>query len=104
MKKHLKKVYLTLILALTPAVEFVASAQDAEIFLNNATSTVKTAAKAAVDLVSAIIGLVGILMLAWNFYKRAKGDQQSNDALMGWGAALIVAVIFLQIIKATLLQ
>ena len=77
--------------------------QDVSNLVNQATTTVKSTGQQIVNLVSAIIGVVGALMLAWNFYKRAKGDQQSNDALMGWGSSLLFAALFLQIIKAALL-
>ena len=104
MKKHLKKIYCFLLLSFAPVVEFVASAQDAKSFLDTATNQVTGAAQAAIDFVSAIIGLVEVFMLGWNFYKRAKGDTQSQDSLVNWGSALIFSVILLQIIKATLLK
>ena len=73
---------------------------DANSILNTATSTMKQAGAGVANVVSVLIGLVGIIMLGWNFAKRAKGDQQSNDALMNWGSALLISAIFLQIIKA----
>lgn len=73
---------------------------DANSILNTATSTMKSAGAGVANVVSVLIGLVGIIMLGWNFAKRAKGDQQSNDALMNWGSALLISAIFLQIIKA----
>lgn len=74
--------------------------KDAAGIIDSATKTMTGVGNSIITLVQVIIGVVGALMLAWNFYKRAKGDQQSNDALMGWGASLIFAALFLQVIKA----
>ena len=68
--------------------------------LKNIEDSLKNAGGRVVSIVSIMIGLVGVIMLAWVFYKRSKGDQQSNDALMGWGVALIFAMIMLQIVRA----
>lgn len=93
-----KRAAVGLTLALGYAYDALAQA-TAEGFINNATSSVKTAARAAINLVSALIGLIGVLMLAWNFMKRAKGDQQSSDALMNWGSSLLFVAIALQAVK-----
>lgn len=97
MKHITKKIFVAVMAAMAPVTVF---AQTAEGLLSNATSTVKTAGNGVANLVSVLIGLIGIIMLGWNFAKRAKGDQQSNDSLMNWGSALIIAAIFLQVIKA----
>lgn len=97
MKHITKKILVAVMAAMAPVTVF---AQTADGLLSNATSTVKTAGNNVANLVSALIGLVGVIMLGWNFAKRAKGDQQSNDSLLNWGSALIIAAIFLQVIKS----
>lgn len=97
MKKHFKKICLVVLAMAMPLITY---AQTAENLLNKGTSQVQSIGKTAVTFISYLMGLVGVIMLGWNFYKRAKGDQQSNDALVGWGSALIFAFIMLQIISA----
>lgn len=77
---------------------------NAESMINTMTDTVEKVAKRIVNLISVLIGLVGAIMLAWNYYRRSKGDGQSNDALASWGIGLLVAMIFLQVIKVVFLQ
>ena len=97
MKKHFKKICLVVLAMAMPVIAF---AQDAKGLLDTGRDQVKSLGKSAVSFISILMGLVGVIMLGWNFYKRAKGDQQSNDALVGWGSALIFAFIMLQIINA----
>ncbi len=84
------------------AASFVSSVARAQVDINSIntmTSQVKQGANLAVNLVSVIIGLVAVIMLAWNYFKRAKGDGQSNDALASWGWGLIIVIIGLQVVK-----
>lgn len=78
---------------------FAAKTVDASGLLSTTETQITGIGTMLTNVVSALIGIIGIVMLAWNFYKRAKGDQQSNDALMGWGSALLFAALGLQIIK-----
>lgn len=90
------------VFALLLFIPVAASAQD--VSLQQATSTLQNFGREIVNAVQIIIGIVGAMMIAWVVYKRQKGDQQSNDALMGWLVALAVAVLALQLIKAMFLR
>ena len=68
------------------------------------TNTVKTASTQAINLVSVLVGLIAVIMLAWNYFKRSKGDGQSNDALASWGWGLIIVIIGLQVVRVVFLQ
>lgn len=52
-----------------------------------------------INIVSALVALIGVVMLIWNFVKRSKSDGQSNDALVSWGVSLIFVFVALQVIK-----
>lgn len=99
MKAFIRKALLG-IAAISAPVVSSAQTKTAEGILSTAESTIKSAGASVANVISVLIGLIGIIMLGWNFAKRAKGDQQSNDALMNWGSALIISAIFLQVIKA----
>lgn len=86
-----------------PAVVF-AQASTADQILRQTHSTLFSLSTLIVNLVSLIMGLVGIFMLAVNLYKYFKGDPSSNDALTKVGAGLLIAVIILQVIRVTLLK
>lgn len=68
--------------------------------LTTATEQVKSLGTQIINLATYVIGAVGVGMLVWAYFKRAKGDQGGNDALMGWGISLIVVIILLQVMKA----
>lgn len=96
---------LTTILMVFALLLFIPVAVSAqEVSLQQATSTLQNFGREIVNVVQIIIGIVGAMMIAWVVYKRQKGDQQSNDALMGWLVALAVAVLALQLIKAMFLR
>lgn len=82
----------------------VAAFAQTDINLNQATSTLRTFATQLMTAVQIIIGIVGTIMIAWVLYKRMKGDQQSNDALMGWLVALAIGILALQLIKVLFLK
>ena len=71
--------------------------------LTGAESTLKSLAGPIINVVSIIMGLVGVGMLGVNLYKYFKGDPTSNDALTKIGGGLLVAVIILQVINYTML-
>lgn len=91
---------------LVPAVVFAepGGASTADQILGQAHDTLFTLSGLIVNLVSLIMGLVGIFMLAVNLYKYFKGDPSSNDALTKVGAGLLIAVIILQVIRVTMLR
>lgn len=55
------------------------------------------------NLISVIVGLIGIVMLVWNYIKANKSDGQSNDAMISWGWRLIFVFAAIQLIKVVLL-
>ncbi len=72
-------------------------------FLSSVESTLKSSSNSIANIVSIIIGLVGIVMLAWQWFRYNKGEQQTNDSLVKIGGGLVIVVILFQIIKAALL-
>lgn len=72
--------------------------------LDQIESTLRTGAKSAINIISVMVGLIAVIMLAWNYFKRSKGDGQSNDALASWGWGLIIVIIGLQVIKLVFLS
>ena len=76
---------------------------NAESILTGAERTLKSLAGPIINVVSIIMGLVGVGMLGVNLYKYFKGDPTSNDALTKIGGGLLVAVIILQVINYTML-
>lgn len=76
---------------------------DAAAKISSMTSDLRTIGRQVITLVSVLIGIVGAIMLVWNYFKRAKGEGQGNDALGSWGWGLIFTFIFLQLISKVLL-
>lgn len=88
---------------LLPAVSF-AQASTADQILTQTHSTLFGLSTLIVNIVSLVMGLVGVAMLGVNLYKYFKGDPSSNDALIKVGAGLLIAVVLLQVIRVTLLK
>lgn len=105
--KHLsnfwKRASCMAVLAVAPVVDALSQNYVNDLF-DKANSTVGSAAKRAVTLAGVAIGLIGAVMLVWNFAKKAKGDQQSNDALMNWGGALLGVAIGLELINLVFIK
>ena len=97
-QKSLKRLYFVASLLLF---EFAASAQtfDGAGKLNNAKTTMLTLGKTVMDIASIATGIIGAILIAWNYFKRGKGDGQSNDSLASllWGTAIVI--ILFQIVK-----
>ncbi len=72
--------------------------------IDNITTQLKSGSLKVINVISVMIGLIAVIMLAWNYYKRSKGDGQSNDALAAWGWGLLIAIIGLQVVKVVFLQ
>jgi hypothetical protein len=77
----------------------LAQNQDASSMLTQASSTIKTAASPLLNLVSIIIGMVGVIMLVPTFVKYAKGEPTSADAFLKHGGGLVIAFVLLQLIR-----
>lgn len=88
---------------LAPAVAF-ADASQADQILIETHGTLLGLSGVIVNVVSIVMGLIGVAMLAVNLVKYFKGDPSSNDALIKVGGGLLIAVVILQIIKVTLLK
>lgn len=71
--------------------------------LDTIETALRTGATRAINIISVMVGLIAIIMLAWNYFKRSKGDGQSNDALASWGWGLIIVIIGLQVVKLVFL-
>lgn len=86
--------------------EFAASAQtfDGAGKLDTAKEQMLTMGKTVMDLASIATGIIGAILVAWNYFKRGKGDGQSNDSLASllWGTAIVI--ILFQIIKMVFFQ
>lgn len=91
------------LMMMVPAVAF-AQAGTADQILSQTHSTLMGLSTLVVNVVSIVMGLVGVAMLAVNLAKYFKGDPSSNDALMKVGGGLLIAVIILQVIRVTLLK
>lgn len=83
---------------------FAFAAGDASTILSAAKSELGGLSQLIIDVVSVVMGLIGVAMLAVNLAKYFKGDPSSNDALMKIGGGLLIAVVILQVIKVTLLR
>ena len=57
-----------------------------------------------IDIASIFAGIVGVILLVWNFFKRGKGDGQSNDALASVAWSMLFVVIGIQIVKVLFLE
>ena len=96
-KELIKRLYLAASLFLF---EFTASAEfDGAGKLNTAKSTMLTLGKTVMDIASVVTGIIGAILIAWNYFKRGKGDGQSNDSLASllWGTGIVI--ILFQVVK-----
>lgn len=106
----MKKISKWLRAVAAPGILLIASAQNAlaqNVGINQIEeigTQVRQGAKAAVNVISIVVGLIAAIMLAWNYFKRSKGDGQSNDALASWGWGLIIVIIGLQVINIVFLR
>lgn len=104
MKKFLLSVHRYLAVALVMFLPQVMMAQKtAEQVLSTTQSTLKGLATSLMNVLSIVLGLVGLVMLIPNGYRYLKGEPTSQDALMKVGAGLLIIVILMQVIKVTLL-
>ena len=101
-KQSLMRKAVTGFFMLLPAVAF-ADAGTADQILNQTHLQLRNMSGSIVNVVSVIMGLIGVVMLATNLVKYFKVDPSSNDALMKVGGGLLIAVVILQIIRVTLL-
>lgn len=76
----------------------------AEAAFSRVSSGLKTTVTSIINVVSIILAVVGVVMLAWTYYRRTKGDGQSNDAMAGWLIAMVFVILGIQIIKLLFLQ
>lgn len=73
--------------------------QSFDKMMDDANTAVTNAATSIINFASILIGVVAVVMLIWNFVKRSKGDQSSNDALASWGFGLLFAALGLQVVR-----
>ena len=100
MKKFINKLYTLLFGFIASALTaYAQQANSASGLLQTAETQIKSIGTTLLNVASGLIGVVGAIMLVWNFMKRAKGDQQSNDAIMNWGSALLFTALAQQILR-----
>ncbi len=101
MKKLSNKFFMVLaaVLAGPLAMAQKSSEFDFTTMTDSAISGLTGTLKPVINIVSALVALIGVVMLIWNFVKRSKSDGQSNDALVSWGVSLIFVFVALQVIK-----
>ena len=100
MKKFINKLYVLLFGFIASALNVYAQqGSTASGLLQSASTEIHGIGTMLLNVASGLIGVVGAIMLVWNFMKRAKGDQQSNDAIMNWGSALLFTALALQILR-----
>lgn len=83
---------------LVPAIAF-AQNPTASGMLSNVEGELKGLGGTMINVISVIIGLIGIAMIAINLSKYMKGDPSSNDSLIKVGVGLLIAVVLLQVIR-----
>ena len=106
--KHLKpyerrSLAASAVLSLTSGM-VLAQTQDASSMLTTAGTTLKTSAGPLLNLVSIIIGMVGVVMLVPTFIKYAKGEPTSADAFLKHGGGLVIVFVLLQLIRLIFLS
>lgn len=74
-------------------------AQTAAEALQQTEATLRGIGGTLMTVLQLICGLIGGVMLIWNFAQRSKNDGQSNDKIFGWAIALLAAMIGLYVIK-----
>jgi hypothetical protein len=77
---------------------------DAQQKLQKVERQLSTVVGDIIDIASIFAGIVGVILLVWNFFKRGKGDGQSNDALASVAWSMLFVVIGIQIIKVLFLD
>lgn len=103
MKKFTTKFLVAAAAALGAAQTASAQYTDFNSMMTQANTTMASAAGVIINFASILIGLVGIVMLIWNFIKRSKNDASSNDALLGWAIGLLFAALGLQVVRIVFL-
>ena len=76
-----------------------ALAQSASAALQSADSIVSGLKDTAFHLVMGVIGIIGAFLLIWQGSKAMKGDPQTKDSLLAFGGAVVIIVVFLEILK-----
>lgn len=96
----MKKKITTSLVALGASVLTFAQNVTLQGAVDQADQILRTNATRIVNLISLVIGLLGVVMLAWQGAKYLKGDGNSNDALMKVAGGMLIIAILLQVIKA----
>lgn len=106
MKRNRNNIRKTLAAMASAGLPVIASAQtrDVSSLLSTFQSTLKTNADSIVNIVSIILGLAAIVMLIPTFTKLAKNDPSSSDGMLKIATYFVVAYIFLQVVRMTMLS
>ena len=104
-KELIKKTSLTAIMLLVGVVVF-AQLKDfnGTSALNEAGKKINEMGKIVMNIASVATGIIGAILIAWNYFKRGKGDGQSNDSLASllWGTGIVI--ILFQVVKVVFFQ
>lgn len=76
----------------------VDGSNETELYKTDSTTTVDK----VFDFVTAVIGVMAVLMLVWAYGSRAKGEPRHQDALWKVFAGLIFILLLLQVLKVTI--
>lgn len=103
-KKASERFFTALAAMMVAGQAFAQSEFNFETMANDATTALNSTLKPIINIVQMIIALIAVVMLVWNYIKRAKNDGQSNDALAAWGFSLLIALAGLQVVKMVFLK
>ena len=87
------------VMALCAAQQALAQDFNFQTMATTATDELKNTIAPIISIVKYLVLLIGVVMLVWNYIKRAKNDGQGNDALVSWGFGLIFVFVAIQIIQ-----
>ena len=91
---------MSFVIALLLSVDTVSAASDAKRVVSTTTSQIKSLLSTAYDLVFVLIGGVSMENLIIAIGKFMKEEHDSVQSIIKWGTGVILAVLFLTILKS----
>ncbi len=82
-----------------PQLAFAAGDPSAQSLIDEVETELTGFAEPIINIVTIIMGIIGVVMIAINLSKYLKGDPSSNDSLLKVGIGMLIAVVLLQVIK-----
>lgn len=106
MKKIIQKVGMATLGAFAPAIGAMASFKSVNLdnALQQVDNTLSNSATVGrfINIATGIVFIIGIVLVAWGYASRGKGDGQSNDKMINAGIYAIIAVAIIQVFKLLL--